>query len=95
MNKTDLIKGVAKDTGIDKKEVASVVDSLFDVIETAIKNNEKVGIQNFGIFELRHRGSRKGRNIHTGEEIEILPRFTPYWKPATAFKELVNPEDDQ
>ncbi len=89
MNKTDLIKGVSKDTGISKKEVTPIIDSVFEVIQTAIQNNEKVGIINFGTFELRNRGSR------TGEEIEILPRFVPYWKPAQAFKELVNPEDNQ
>lgn len=95
MNKTELIKSVAKDSGLTQKEVAPVVESVFDVIEDVVKRDGKVVIPNFGTFNLRHRGSRKGRNIHTGEEIEILPKFVPYWKPAEAFKELVNTEDNQ
>ncbi|MCY9290955.1 HU family DNA-binding protein [Bacillus haynesii] len=89
MNKKELIGAVAEATGQTKKDVELVVDSTFDVITSALKDGEKVKIHGFGNFEIRERAARKGRNIQTGEEIEIPAKKVPAFKAAKALKDSV------
>ena len=89
MNKKELIKIVAEATGLPKKDVTTVVDTVFDKIAEALKNGESVNITGHGKYEVRERAARKGRNPQTGEEIEIPASKTPAFKPAKQLKEFV------
>lgn len=70
-NKAELIERVAGKTNLTKKDVTASVDALFEVIQEALKDGEKVQVIGFGNFEVRDRAARKGRNPQTGEEIQI------------------------
>ncbi|MEC1270958.1 HU family DNA-binding protein [Bacillus vallismortis] len=89
MNKTGLIAKVAEKQGESKKEAAPSVETVFDTISEALKSGEKVSIPGFGTFEVRERAARKGRNIQTGEEIEIPASKVVKFKPAKALKDAV------
>ena len=89
MNKKELIKDVVEATGFPKKDVTTVVDTVFDKITKALKNGDKVKLHGFGNFEVRERAARKGRNPQTGEEIEIPASKVPAFKPAQALKDAV------
>lgn len=88
-NKAELIERVAGKTNLTKKEVTATVDALFEVIQDALKDGEKVQIIGFGNFEVRDRAARKGRNPQTGEEIEIGASKVPAFKPGKALKDAV------
>lgn len=90
MNKTELVSAVVEATGLAKKEVATVVETTFDAIESTLKEEGQVKIAGFGTFEVTTRAARKGRNIQTGEEIDIPSKKVAKFKPAKALKELVN-----
>ncbi|QSO53441.1 HU family DNA-binding protein [Alicyclobacillus curvatus] len=87
MNKTDLVQAVAERTGITKKEVAQVVDAVFDVIQESLSQGDKVQLVGFGNFEIRERAARKGRNPQTGEEIEIAASKIPAFKAGKSLRE--------
>ena len=61
-NKAELIERVAGKTNLTKKDVTASVDALFEVIQEALKDGEKVQVIGFGNFEVRDRAARKGRN---------------------------------
>ena len=88
-NKAELIERVAEKTNLTKKEVTATVDALFEVIQEALQNGEKVQVIGFGNFEVRDRAARKGRNHQTGEEIEIAASKVPAFKPGKALKDAV------
>lgn len=88
-NKAELIERVAGKTNLTKKEVTATVDALFEAIQEALKDGEKVQIIGFGNFEVRDRAARKGRNPQTGEEIEIGASKVPAFKPGKALKDAV------
>lgn len=91
MNKEGLIKSVYENVnGATKKDVAVVVDEIFDVIKNTIAANEKVNIAGFGAFEVVERAARTGRNPKTGETIELAASKAPKFKAAKALKEAVN-----
>lgn len=88
-NKAELIERVAGKTDLTKKEVTATVDALFEVIQEALSDGEKVQVIGFGNFEVRDRAARKGRNPQTGEEIQIAASKVPAFKPGKALKDAV------
>lgn len=89
MNKTDLINAVADKSELSKKDASKAVDAVFESIQTALANGDKVQLIGFGNFEVRERAARKGRNPQTGEEIEIAASKQPAFKPGKDLKESV------
>ncbi|MEW9669737.1 HU family DNA-binding protein [Ammoniphilus sp. 3BR4] len=89
MNKTELISYVAETAELTKKDATKAVDAVFDAIENALKNGDKVQLIGFGNFEVRERAARKGRNPQTGEEIEIAASKIPAFKPGKSLKDSV------
>ena len=93
MNKTELIDAVAaasKDAGIKKTDVATILDSLTNVIQDEVAKGEKIQITGFGSFERKERGARVVKNPRTGEDINVGPSKSPSFSAGSVFKEKVN-----
>jgi DNA-binding protein HU-beta len=90
MNQGDLADAVAEATGGKKAEAAKVVEALLDTIKDGLKRGEKVRIKGFGEFEAARRGPRKGRNIATGETIDVAPMTLVKFRPGKSLKDAVN-----
>ena len=89
MNKTELVNSVAEATELSKKDASKAVEAVFESIQTALADGEKVQMIGFGNFEVRERAARKGRNPQTGEEIDIAASKVPAFKPGKALKDAV------
>lgn len=70
MNKSELIRMVASDTGIPQKYVTKVLDSTFDVITSSLSVKEPVMISGFGKFFFRKLAVRK-RFIFETNQVEL------------------------
>ena len=91
MNKAELIAAVAEKTGFTKKDAEGAVNATMDVIDEALKKDEKVQLIGFGTFEVRHRKARTGRNPRKpGETIKIPASKAPVFKAGKALKDSVN-----
>lgn len=90
MTKAEIVEKIYLDLGITKKEIASVVDRIFEVMRSSILSKENVKISGFGNFDVKVRGRRIGRNPKTGEEKVIEPRTVVVFRPSQLFKEEVN-----
>jgi nucleoid DNA-binding protein len=89
MNKGDLVSEVAKIVST-KKQAQEVVDTIFNTVTAALKNQEAVQIAGFGSFKTSKREARVGRNPQTGAQIKIEARMVPKFAPAKALKDAVN-----
>lgn len=89
MTKTDLIAAVAQETGVNKKDVETVVVSMLDTIMAALKEGDKVALVGFGAFEVRTRAARDAKNPATGEPIHIPETKVPAFKAGKVLKESV------
>ena len=89
MNKTELIAAVAEAAGVSKKDTEQVLNTFFDTVQTALKEDRKVQIPGFGSSEVRERAARTGRNPHTGETIEIAAAKVPAFKPGKGLKDAI------
>lgn len=90
MTKSELVKTVAEQAGIENKKADKAVSALFDAIKQALIEGDRVQVIGFGTFENRVRSERKGRNPRTGEEISIPASKLPSFKAGKALKEAVN-----
>lgn len=90
MTKAELIKAVAEDSGVSKKDAAAVVDAVLANIAEAMAKGEKVQLVGFGTFEVRERAAREGKNPRTGETVKIDACRVPAFKAGKALKDKVN-----
>ncbi len=90
MNKTELIAIVAEKTGLSKKDSENAVNVVFDTIKDTVETGEKIQLAGFGIFDVKNREARVGRNPKTREEIQIPASRVPVFKAAKAFKDSVD-----
>ena len=89
MNKTELVAVVAEKSGLTKKDAERVVSATFETITAQMMKGEKVQISGFGIFEVKEREARVGRNPRTKEAIEIPASKAPAFKASKALKDTV------
>lgn len=89
MNKTELVAAVAEKTGLTKKDAERVVSATVDTVIENLVKGEKVQISGFGIFEVKEREARVGRNPRTKESIEIPATKLPAFKASKALKDNV------
>ena len=89
MNKTELIAAIAEKTGMTKKDAERVVAATFETITDSLKKGDKVSVSGFGIFEVKTREARVGRNPRTKEEIQIPASKQPGFKASKTLKDTI------
>ena len=89
MNKTELIAAIAEKAGLTKKDAERVLNATVDSISGALAAGDRVQVSGFGIFEVKTREARVGRNPRTKETIQIPATKTPVFKAAKALKDNV------
>lgn len=87
MTKPKLIEAVQKaNKDLNKTAIEGVVDTAFSIISNVIKKEDRFAYPGFGVFSVRNRKARKGRNPRTGEVIAIKPSKTVGFRPAPTLK---------
>ncbi len=89
VSKADLVDRVAEDTGMRKKDVKTVVDTMIDQVSSHLNDGNKVQLTGFGTFEVRERRARTGVKPGTTDRIEIPASKYPAFKPGKALKEKI------
>lgn len=90
MNKNELTAAVAERAEMSKKEADAAITAFVDVISESLRKGEKVQLQGFGTFEVRHRAARTGRNPQTKEPLPIGESKVPVFKAGKALKDSVD-----
>ena len=90
MNKAELIAEVAVKTGLSKKDSEKTVNAALEAITASLKSGEKVSLVGFGVFDVKEREARMGRNPRTKEEVPIPASRVPQFKAGKALKLAVD-----
>lgn len=90
MNKQELITAVAEASEISRAKATIAVNSILDTITNALAEGDKVQLIGFGTFETKKRAARAGKNLRTGETIEIPEARKVAFKSGANLKERVN-----
>ena len=90
MTKAQLIERMAKDADISKAEAGKALESLFDSIVDAIKEEDgRIMLPGFGTFSKVYRKARQGVNPSTGEKITVEARHAIRFRPGKALKDAI------
>lgn len=93
MTKAQIINEIAEKTGVQKKDVAVVVESFMESIKNSMLNKkENVYLRGFGSFVIKHRAAKTARNIQKNTTITIDAHDLPSFKPAKSFVEKMKGE---
>ena len=93
MTKRELVISVAEQLGFTQNEVSDVVQTTLDTITETLSSGDRLEIRNFGVFEVKVRDARLGRNPRTGDSVPIAEKRIPIFKPGKALKEWVEKTD--
>jgi DNA-binding protein HU-beta len=89
MNRRDLVRAVAAQTGQEVKDIDSALRGFTDVLTAAVSKGEPVSISGFAKFAKVERAARWGRNPATGERIRVKASKRARITPLKGFKEAV------
>jgi nucleoid DNA-binding protein len=89
MTKKDIILKISDDTNLKQTDVKRVVQKTFDFMIEALVRGEKIELRNFGVFKIKERKSRTGRNPRTGEVVPVPPRKVAVFKPGLEMKKKI------
>ncbi len=89
MNKSDLVKAIAKGSGLTQADAVKALESITGTIAKSLKKGESVQLVGFGTFSVTKRAARTGRNPQTGKELKIAARKVAKFKPGKALGEAV------
>ena len=74
LTKAELADLLFEKVGLNKREASDMVDSFFDEIRSTLVRGDAVKLSGFGVFQLRNKVPRPGRNPKTGEAALIKSR---------------------
>jgi nucleoid DNA-binding protein len=82
LTKRDLVTRISNETGLVQQQVLDVVQKTLDYIAEALAKGDKVELRNFGVFEVKVRKARIGRNPNAPEtDVPIPERSVVKFKP--------------
>lgn len=89
MTKAEIVKEIADKTGIDKRDVLVVIESLMDTVKTTMTQGEEVYLRGFGSFIIKHRAEKTARNISKNVTVKVPAHNIPAFRPAKEFIKLL------
>ena len=90
INKAELIAEVAERNYLSLEEAKKIVDSVIDIMEEALLNDESVGLTDFGVLEVTKRKERIGANPNSHEKMVIKEKKTVSFRPYKSLKNRLN-----
>ena len=72
------------------KDVAFAVDCMLQCMKESLVRGERIELRNFGVFSVRTRDSRMGRNPKTDTEVFVPLRRAPFFKVGRELKKIVD-----
>ena len=94
MNRAELIDALADRAQLSRRDATAVITHLFNptdgIIGRARKKGDKVSLTGFGVFCLRKRAARTGRNPQTGESIKVAASKVPGFNGGVSLRATVS-----
>ncbi len=86
MIKLDIARKVAESLKIKDTEALEIVNTIIQALKESIVEHQRVEIRDFGVFQIKERKPKIGRNPKTQKEYPIPPRRVVTFKPGKEIK---------
>ncbi|MBI1290013.1 integration host factor subunit beta [bacterium] len=95
MVKADIVKQLASSLEMKDKDALFVVDSIVEAIKDVIVRDGRLEIRDFGVFQIKERKPRIGRNPKNKVSYPIPPHRVVTFKAGKQLRELHTPTADE
>lgn len=72
------------------KELKNITDEVFSFLKYTVKENKRVEIRGFGMFEAKQYKAKNSFNPKTLQYNELNDRLVPFYKASTVLKRNIN-----
>lgn len=90
LTRADLSEAVHQDVGLTRQDCAGLVERTLDLVAEALEDGQTVKLSGFGVFQVRAKRARMGRNPKTGEPAAIDPRRVISFRASQVMKALID-----
>jgi len=90
LTRAELFESVHNDLGLPRQECAALVERTLDLIIESLEKGETVKLSGFGVFQVRDKNARVGRNPKTGKPAAIDPRKVISFRASQIMKARVD-----
>ena len=89
MTKKEMARAIAEEMNLAQVVVQEIVQRVFDGIIDTLEKERRIELRNFGVFEVKQRKPRQGRNPRTGEIVSVPAKCVVTFKPGLEMEERV------
>ena len=89
VTKKDIVMRVSNETNLTQQDVKKIVQKTLDIILERLERADTVELRNFGVFKVKIRRGRIGRNPRTGQEVAVPEKKVVVFKPGLITKQRV------
>jgi integration host factor subunit alpha len=90
LTKDRIIRSIGNRLGISKFDSSRIVESVLEIIKTALLSGDDVLISGFGKFIVRRKAARRGRNPQTGDDLTLKPRTVVKFECSPVMRRRIN-----
>lgn len=90
LTKADLIDAIYDNLPFDKQKATQIIEDWIELIKDGLERDQKVMLSGFGVFEVKSKKARPGRNPQTGGRITLHPRNVVKFKPSQILRKEIN-----
>jgi integration host factor subunit beta len=91
MIKSELVERIAlQNPNLYRRDVEYLVDAILGTIGEALCRGDRVELRGFGVFSVRKRGARPGRNPRSGAVVPVAPKSFPFFKTGKEMNQRLN-----
>ena len=90
VTRADLSEALHQEVGLSRQECSGLVERVLDMIVETLEKGETVKLSGFGVFQVRSKRARMGRNPKTGEPAAIHPRRVISFRASQIMKSKVD-----
>ncbi|NLB65137.1 MAG: integration host factor subunit beta [Lentisphaerae bacterium] len=92
MTKRNLANRIAKETGLTQQQVLTVIQKTLDSMVEALREGQTIEFRNFGVFDVRERRPRVGRNPHKPDQVVVIPQQKVVrFRPGKTMRDMFRP----
>jgi integration host factor subunit beta len=95
MLKSELIERIAAENPhLYQRDVERIVNAILGTITAALARGDRVELRDFGVFAVKTREARTGRNPRNGAEVPVSEKVTPTFKTSRDMHRRLNPSEE-
>ncbi|MBB3396114.1 integration host factor subunit beta [Rhizobium sp. BK060] len=96
MIKSELVSLIAsRNPHLYHNDAERIVDTILDEIAETLAQGGRVELRGFGVFSVRNRRSRSGRNPSNGTPVFVEEKWIPFFRPGKDMQERLNPSGEE